>query len=315
MLDLLAEAFGGHVAVYAPTHEQVYGYDPTIAAQARAQVESLIRSDAERHNPLPPPVDPQLTGAARTAATRERARLLAGRTRAIAAEIRGRRSEVTFEMERQGMYEALSGPEVQQPGTARISADRVKAEVDRLYIHLSEAQRATLVRDLMRAQTVQTVRPMTHTLAVPQNLGHVMAFWGPSLTTAGFRPTRLISVNRSTAGGKALVEVEVEGRQSEPGQAPRTATMTLTSETPDDGAILTEGRGRIANPERYTWDLEETRAGGLVRRAARGQRMRGYLHHGSLDAGRHEHFRIDEGDLDFFGTNGLPPRVGVGATP
>ena len=110
---------------------------------------------------------------------------------------------------------------------------------------------------------------------------------------------------------KVVVTVEVAGRFSQPGQ-PGPGTMTLTSESPSEAAIIAEGRGRIANPERYLWDLEETRAGGgIVRRAARGRRMRGYLHHRSLDATAHDHFQIEAGNLDYFGTNGLPPRVAV----
>ena len=313
MLDLLAEAFGGHVAVYAPTHEQVYGYDPWIAGQAQQQTQSLIRSDAERHHPEPPPVDPQLTGAARTAAVAERARLMAERRAAIDAEIRSRRDEVTREMEAQGVYEALSGPEVQQPGTARIPEAQVRAEVNRLYPHLSEAQRNVLVRDLVRGEAVQTIRPMTFNLAVPSTLAHVNAFWGQALRDNHFTATRIVSVNRAAQADKVEVTVEVEGRFAQPGQPASTGTMTLTSETPTDAAIIAEGRGRIANPERYAWDLEETPGpNGMVRRAARGRRMRGYLHHRSLDAGPHDHFQIEAGNLDYFGTNGLPPRVGVG---
>jgi hypothetical protein len=313
MLDLLAEAFGGHVAVYAPTHEQVYGFDPWIAAQAQQQMQSLIRSDAERHHPEPPPVDPQLTGAARTAALAERTRLMTERRRAIDAEIRSRRDEVTREMEAQGVFEALSGPEVQQAGTAAIPEAQVRAEVNRLYPHLSDAQRNVLVRDLVRGQRVQTIRPMTYTLAVPSTLAHVTAFWGQALRDNHFTATRLVSVNRAVQNDKVVVNVEVEGRFNQPGQPAGTGTMTLTSETPTDAAIIAEGRGRIANSERYQWDLEETPAGnGMMRRASRGRRMRGYLHHRSLDATAHDHFQIEAGNLDYFGTNGLPPRLAVG---
>ena len=312
ILDLLAEAFGGHVAVYAPTHEQVYGYDPWIAAQAQQQMQSLIRSDAERHHPLPPPVDPALTGAARTAAVRERARLMAERTRAIAAEVRSRQGEVRAEMERQGVYEALSGPEVQQAGTDRISTERIRRHVEHFYPHLSDAQRATIVRRLDAGQQVQAIRPMSSDIAVPSTVPHVNAFWGQVLRDNHFVVTQLLSVNRATANGTLTVTAEVRGQLREPGQAPVTTTMTLTSEGLDDQTLLRDGRARVANPERYAWDVEETALGnGLFRRSARGRRMRGYLHHGSLDAGPHEHFRIEQGDLDYFGTNGLPAQAGV----
>jgi hypothetical protein len=168
------------------------------------------------------------------------------------------------------------------------------------------------VRDLVRGQAVQTIHPMTYTLAVPSTLAHVNAFWGRVLRDESFTATRLVSVNRAVQTDKVVVTVELEGRfgQASPHAGP--GTMTLTSETPTDAAIIAEGRGRIANPERYQWDLEETPAGGgLVRRASRGRRMRGYLHHRSLDAGPHDHFQIEAGNLDYFGTNGLPPRVGV----
>ena len=170
------------------------------------------------------------------------------------------------------------------------------------------------MRDLVRGEAVQTIRPMTYNLAVPSTLAHVNAFWGQALRENHFTVTRIVSVNRAVQADKVEVNVEVEGRFAEPGQPARTGTMTLTSETPTDASIIAEGRGRIANPERYEWDLEETPGpNGMVRRAARGRRMRGYLHHRSLDAGPHDHFQIEAGDLDYFGTNGLPPRVGVGA--
>lgn len=316
MLDLLKEAFGGRASVYAPNHEQVYGYDGWIAEQARAATESLIRSEAERNRPVPDAVDPRLTGAERTAAVRERARLMAERDRAIAAEVRARRPEVTAEMEAQGVYEALSGPEVQQAGTAAIPAAEVRAEVDRLYPHLSDWQRTQLARELVAAQRVQTIRPMTHTLAQPATVAHINRFWGQTLAQNHFRVGRIVSVNRAAQGDRVVVTVEVTGRFNEPGEPARDGSMTLTSETPSDAAIIAEGRGRVANPEAYEWDLEETPVGdGTIRRAARGRRMRGYLHHRSLDSGPHDHFQISGGDLDYFGTSGLPAQRAAVAVP
>ena len=315
MLDLLKEAFGGRASVYAPMHEQVYGYDGWIAEQARLQAESLIRSEAERSRPLPDAVDPRLTGAARTRAVRERARLMAERDRAIAAEVRARRPEVDAEMEAQGTFEALSGPEVQQAGTAAIAASEIRAEVDRLYPHLSDRQRAQLTRELVRAQRVQSIRPMTYTLARPTTVAHVNRFWAETLAQNHFRVGRIVSVDRAAQGDRVVITVEVAGRFHEPGEPARDGSMTLTSETPSDAAIIAEGRRRVANPEAYEWDLEETAAGGgMLRRAARGRRMRGYLHHRSLDSGPHDHFQIEGGNLDYFGTSGLPPRrAAVGA--
>lgn len=316
MLDLLKEAFGGRAAVYAPTHEQVYGYDGWIAEQARLQSESLIRSEEERNHPVPDAVDPRLTGAARTEAVRERARLMAERTRAIEAAIRARRPEVRAEMEAQGTFEALSGPEVQQAGTAAIAATEVRAEVDRLYPHLSDRQRTQLTRDLVAAQRVQSIRPMTYTLAAPTTVAHVNSFWGQTLAQHHFRVGRIVSVNRAAQGDTVVVTVEVTGRYTEPGEPARDGSMTLTSESPSDAAIITEGRARVANPEAYAWDLEEVAGvNGIVRRAARGRRMRGYLHHRSLDSGPHDHFQIEGGNLDYFGTSGLPPRRAAVAAP
>ena len=173
-------------------------------------------------------------------------------------------------MERQGVYEALSGPEVQQAGTDRISTERIRRHVEHFYPHLSDAQRATIVRRLDAGQQVQAIRPMSSDIAVPSTVPHVNAFWGQVLRDNHFVVTQLLSVNRATANGTLTVTVEVRGQLREPGQAPVTTTMTLTSEGLDDQTLLRDGRARVANPERYAWDVEETALGnGLFRRSAR----------------------------------------------
>jgi hypothetical protein len=305
MLDLLDEAFGGAGLVQAPTHEQGYGYDFQIADMARQQIESLIRSDAERHHPAPPPVDPLLSGPDRAAAQSERARLLQERARAIQAEISSRRGEVTREVEWQGVNESLSGPELSHPGIDPLDHDFIVAEVDRLYGHLSSGQRARLVAELERAQRTETVRPISYILATPTTVAHATRFWREPLAENGFTVQHLLAVDRAVSGGDVVVNAEVSGQFRGPPTRP--GTLTLTSSTPTDERIIEDGRGRVANPEHFTWDLEETPApNGTVERAARGRRRRAYLHHRSLDAGPMDHFWIEPGTPEFFGSSDMP---------
>ena len=260
--------------------------------QARLQAESLIRSEAERNHPLPDAVDPRLTGAARTRAVRERARLMAERDRAIAAEVRARRPEVTAEMEAQGIFEALSGPEVQQAGTAAIPASEIRADVDRLYPHLSDRQRTQLTRELVRAQRVQSIRPMTYTLAARRR-SRTSTLLGPGAGPEPLRrrpdrlrqPRRAGRPGRHHGGGRGAASTNPASRarrQHDPhvGDAERRRHHR-------------DGRGRVANPERLRVGPRGDAAagGGMLRRAARGRRMRGYLHHRSLDSGPHDHFQ------------------------
>ena len=116
MVELIDEAFGGAGVVTAPTHEQVYGWDPTLAEQGRRR----FRAEVAATHPMPPEVDPALRGAERRQAVRERARALRDRQRAIQAELRTRRAEETAAGEQAGRYEALSGPMFQRPGTQLI---------------------------------------------------------------------------------------------------------------------------------------------------------------------------------------------------
>jgi hypothetical protein len=72
----------------------------------------------------------------------------------------------------------------------------------------------------------------------------------------------------------------------------------------DNTTMLTNAKGEVSNPEHYDWDVVETRSGVTTTRTARGRRMRGYLHHHSLDDKATPHFDVlDESNKDFFGAS------------
>ena len=99
---------------------------------------------------------------------------------------------------------------------------------------------------------------------------------------------------------KTHVEVELSVRDS----GGQTGTRTYTTDLEDEATIIAKAKAQVSNPEHYDWDVVETRAGVTTTRTGRGRRMRGYLHHHSLDNKTTPHFDVtDESNVDFFGAS------------
>lgn len=325
MVELLDEAFNGLGVVTAPTHEQEYGFDPTLAAAGRRR----FRDEVEASHPMPPPVSSDLTGADRARARRERTRLLAERRRAIATELTARRAEEDTAAELAGTYEAFSGPMFQRPGTQLFTAAELGPQIARLYGHLSDQARTRLAQQLtapdrrneaqaaargtrgQRGQRVYRVRPEAVTFPEPRTVAEanrVLTF------PAGFR-ARAVRSRRDPAAGGFTVVTEVDGTIHERGQDPREETFTFESEAvAEDAVLIRDGRTRLNNPDRYAWRVEEVRSNGSTTRRAVAERVVAYLHHGELDRTPHEHFIRPESDPDFFATSTFSPPQPAGGT-
>ncbi len=85
MVELVDEAFGGAGTVIAPTHEQGFSVDPTLAQQERQREQTRRIGEFEATLPevpaVPERVDPALRGRERQQAVRQRQRELQARQR------------------------------------------------------------------------------------------------------------------------------------------------------------------------------------------------------------------------------------------
>lgn len=265
MVELIDEAFGGAGTVTAPTHEQGYGTDPTLEQEAREQ----FRAEVEANHPLPPVVDPTLRGQARTEATRQRQSALRQRQQEIQAELRRRRSEQEQRVTTAGTYENLSGPMFQRPGTQLYTADELTPEVDRLYSHLSEAQRRRIVQRL--------VAPDRRPAARAQQQG--------TFQQQGQRVDR-----------KILYRFRFSESQRD--QVPADAELIR------EGRAYISNPERYA----WSVEEQHGRRGQVTRLVV-AKRVIAYLHHGSLDASAHQHFTRPISDRRFYTTSRFtPPR-------
>lgn len=297
MLNLLSEAFNG-ASVHAPTHEQGYGWSDREAQAARDKARAFFRTAAEAKIPAVPEVDPTLRGAARKAAVEARKKAVKTRDAAIAADVATHKREIGFMTQYGKFYEFFSGPEVEAPGTKPIGLAAVRAEVDHLYPHLTDKERAQLAKQLVAAEKVETITPHSVSVEFAKTLGEARVAYRDDLRANHLTATGVKSVTRS---GPDNTHIEVVLDVSDNGQP---TTRTYTVDLDDDATMLAAAKGEVSNPEHYDWDVVETRSGVTTTRTARGRRMRGYLHHHSLDNKTTPHFDvIDESNKDFFGAS------------
>jgi len=316
MVELVDEAFSGLGVVTAPTHEQEYGFDPVLEQRAI----DAARPTAEARHPMPEAVDASLRGRERTRAIRERGAAVRARQQAIRAEL----AEIG---ERAGSYEAFSGPMFQRPGARQFTRQELEAEVNRLYGHLSDAQRAAMVRQLLagdprasalahrqgtfqqHGQRAYRFTPNVFRFNEPRSVAEVTALFGRQFRAQGFRPTAVRRRRDPVAGGFQIV-TDVDGSVQRRGQDPFDTTLTFTSGTiPDDATMIRQGREQFPNPDRYQWRLEEANDSGRATRTVAAERVVAYLHHGELDPGPHEHFTRPLSDPSFFAASRFtPPR-------
>ena len=276
MVELIDEAFGGAGTVTAPTHEQEYGSDPELGERARR----AFRAQVEANHPMPPPVDSSLRGAARAQAVRDRQQALRQRQADIQAELTSRRAEETRLVQEAARYEAFSGPLFQRTGTTLFTVAELRAEVDRLYGHLTERQRQSLAQRLaapdprtaavadqqgtfrQSGQRMYRKRPNRFRFPEPRTVAEANAVFGADFQAQNFTPTA-IRTSRVTATGGFTTRFEIDGNVRERGQPNRRDTLTFTSSdvVPDDATMLAGGRAQLPNPDRYAWRIEETHAG------------------------------------------------------
>ena len=262
LLNLIDEAFGGAGQVIAPTHEQVYGYNPTLGRRAQ---------DAYRHE-----------------------------------HPRASRAELKQAGEVGGTYEALSGPAVERPGTERYRRDEINAVVDSRYGHLSERGQQQLERRLLAGQRVDRHTFPMYRIPQPTNLAQARSAFAQVFRTKGFRATEMVSSRQVNKDGGTQFDYVFNGRV---GAEPRTFTVTAPQEPiPSDRTILANARGDFPNPDDYTWRVARTQHGFMLNITVIAERVRSYLHHGSLNATPNEPFNPGEDNSEFYKSSTFKPK-------
>lgn len=321
MLDLLDEAFGGAGTVTAPTHEQVYGTDPTLGEQA----DEAFRDQVSAKHPQPPAVDKALKGKALATARSARAKALKQRDKDIAAELKARDAERKAVVAQAKSYEAFSGPMFQRPGDQLYTVAELQPMLAAQYPHLSEKQRTGLAKRLVARD------PRSDSVALSQGTYKQKGqrVFRRVIAQSHSEPqdaTDFLAVYRSVKGkvGRGFVPGSFSSRAGTDddgnpaqiytlkGDLPkgRTETHTLTTApVPTDAAFAAEARGTVNNPGRYQWTFERSHSSktGKTTLKATAIRVVAYLHHASLDAKPHEHFNRPEPDSDFYAVSTFAP--------
>jgi hypothetical protein len=320
MVELIDEAFGGAGVVDAPTHEQEYGTDSTLAAHARQR----FRADVEAKYPMPESIDPTLKGAAKAAAKRDRDKAVRYRQKAINDELKTRQAEADTAATLAGHYEAFSGPMFQRPGTQLFTSAELRKEIDRLYPHLSKDQRAALAAAMIRmdrgkgldqhGQRLVSHTGPTFTFPEIKTVAEANAAFGKDFRKERFTAKTVTTTRKPVAGGFEWTTV-VKGQTPDDPNARR--EFFSDGVVPGDAEMLAQGKHVLPNPDSYAWRIEEKHAAGQTVRAAIAERVVTYMHHGSLDAAPHDHFTRPYPDKDFYATStfGDPPPPAPKKTP
>jgi hypothetical protein len=331
MVELIDEAFGGKGTVNAPTHEQGYFTDPTLGAQERRKEQDKRIADFTSTLPAlpaaPPPVDRRLKGDALKQARKDHDAAVAAlkkaradRTRDITAEEKRIKPDLEQVEKEAGVVDTLSGPMFQRPGTALFTTADLKPEIDRLYPHLSEAQRKNLGARLVKAdpgnpsdQQGQKIdrRVYSETYDDPESLSEAVALYRKFFNPADNfdQPLNLSKTfNGSGADRKAVFTIS---GSAHPRRGTPLDNYTWTSEpepVPDEKAFLTRAKLKVNNPNRFQWSVERTHNKfGVTILTATAKRVIAYLHHAKLDRSAHEHFTEPENNPDFYATSTFAP--------
>jgi len=335
IVELFDEAFGGEGTVTAPTHEQVFGNDPALEDAERAR----FRAGITAQHPAPPPVDSALKGKEKADKTKERNAQVKQRDAELKADLAAHKPEENRLAEEAGTYEAFSGPMFQHPGKELFTEKALEKEVNGLYPHLSEPQRATLVKGLVakdsRPEAVATKdgvhgqhgqraykRTINHyALNEPATAAEATKLYRPQMAAIRFKATGNPVITKPKAAGGLTVTIRVPGEISPPKQPTRSHTFGWEiPKVPDDPTLIAEGRKTLPNPGRYAISLTSSHATtGVTTRLVVAERVVAYLHHGGLDASPHAHFSRPENDPRFFATSTFstkppPPAGGAGAS-
>jgi hypothetical protein len=341
MVDMVGQAFGNQAVVTAPTHEQGYGFDSTLRDRAITDTRAAIRAQVEAAHPEPPAVDPTLKGRERAAAVREHDKAVTQRRKDIAADMATHAAEITAAGEVAGTIEEFSGPMFQRPGGQVYTLDELRAEVDRLYPHLTEDERKALARRLAAAdrrtaaqqraqgtfhQQGQRVdrRTQSFTFPEPRTLAEVQRIFGDGFRRDHFTAKKISTNERlPKKDGGFRVHIIIDGRFTVPRQAPQDGTEEVTAPfdkdgnemvAPDDAMLLTQAKAAVASPGKFSWTVEETHAAtGMTTRTAVGVRVIAYLHHGSLNVTAHQHFTAPLTDTRFYAVSHPTPTTAPAA--
>ena len=315
MVELIDEVFGGAGTVTAPTHEQVYGRDSTLADAGTKRARKEKTAEFTATLPAIPPklaaLDPKLKGDERAAAMQARKDEIAARDQIIKENSKALKEQQP-EIEKQakaagelaGTYEAISGPMFQRPGTTKFTAKELEPQVKILYDHLDKKQQAKLVAQLIATQRLDKKVLASSVSVEPRTLTEAKRAYAEAFKKKHFAATKFVSSSKS---GSTLT-IMVEGRVSPPGEEAFVDTLPIDTEVDSDDKIIADARAEIANPDAYTWRVASTHTpDGKTERSAVAERIMAYLHHGSLDHSAHEHFNPGEDDSRFFTTSTFAP--------
>ena len=256
MVELVDEAFGGLGTVTAPTHEQEYGFDPTLVQPAI----DAARAEVEGRHAVPEAVDPSLRGRARTRAVR-----------AHAAAVRERGSGRS----RPSWRRSASGRAPTKPSPGRCSSIRGRSSSRRgscgprstVSTGTSPRRSAwTMVRQLEAAdprgsaeahrqgtfhqhgQRAYRFTPNIFNFNEPRTVPEATALLGGQFRRQNFRPTAVRTRRENVTGGFEVV-TEVDGTVQRRGQQAFTTTMTLRSGTiPDNATMIQTGQAPVPEP-------------------------------------------------------------------
>ena len=331
MVDLVDEAFGGAGIVDAPTHEQHYSWDQTLATRARA----AFRAEIEAAHPMPPPVNASLRGQARVQAVTARQAAVRARNQAVQADVRSRAAEADARANAAGYVESFTGPMFQRTGTQLYTVAELRAEIDRLYPHLSDraadswrrsSRPPTGGRPRSSDRRERSASAVSGCSAItgnsqgfldPRNLVEAQRALGNQYP-AGFVATAVRTTHAPVAGGfQTTIVVDGTVPDGDGGRRPETMTFPPGGTTPDDASLLASSRGLVNNPDRYSWRIQETHDAttGQTTHTAIGERVITYLHHESLNAGAHDHFTRPSTDTDFYGRSTYAPPAPAAPAP
>jgi len=337
IVELFDRVFNGQGTVTAPTHEQVYSFrEREIQQGRRAAMTEHIQQFETTLSPIPTRparVDRTLRGDERRearrgfrAATVARTQAVRARRAAIAAERRRFTPTAQRMGEVAGTHESLSGPMFQRLGTNLFTAAELRPQIDTLYDHLSETQRARLARRLIaRDRRNHRVAHRQGTFgqqgqrqyhyenrfpyAAPQDLAQSIRVFRVNFRRAGFTPTS-INITSQTTDGITIFSYSFEGHKTRRPSESMSFSGYTSAPVESNQILIDRVKSSINNPQKFNWAIRNVQQanGRLVKTVIR-ERVVCYLHHGSLDASRGDRFTAPESDARFYARSTFTPPV------
>jgi hypothetical protein len=218
----------------------------------------------------------------------------------------------------------------QRPGTKLFTETEIQPEIDRLYGHLSEAQRKSLAKRLVapdhggpddqQGQKMDRVTPYRLQVKEPASLEEAKSLFGKDWKQQNFE-AKSMTTQQTPGPDGAKLDFTFTGTLHPKDGDPTDGSSTSSTTIPDDSKIIAKGRAGMNNPDRYEWSVERQHdKSGITTLTAVGKRVKAYLHHGSIDASPHDRFAQPESNADFYATSTFkpppppPPPAASGAT-